>query len=70
MTFVNHVSTTLLTLLSLSTNDEGALRNKVDEAMRVYNEYVTNAKPEDGSAPTNGAENAAPASDETADKAE
>ena len=53
-----------------STNDESALRNKVDEAMRVYNEYVTTQKPEDGAAPTNGNENAAPATEETAEKAE
>lgn len=51
-----------------STNDDAALRNKVDEAIRVYNEYVTQ-KPEDGAAPTNG-ENAAPAGEETAAKAE
>ncbi|KAF1350662.1 hypothetical protein BDV97DRAFT_376373 [Delphinella strobiligena] len=51
------------------TNDEAALRNKVDEAMRVYNEYVSTAKPEDGAAATNG-ENAAPAAEESAEKAE
>lgn len=37
--------------------------------MRVYNEYVSTAKPEDGAAPTNG-ENAAPAAEESAEKAE
>lgn len=62
-------------LLTLnSTNDDAALRAKVDEAMNVYDEYVKNrgegGEPslEGVSAQPNGTENQQPAAEEEAAK--
>ncbi|GAB7353726.1 hypothetical protein MBLNU459_g4124t1 [Dothideomycetes sp. NU459] len=52
-------------LLELTT-DEAALRNKVDEAMRVYNEYLK-GQPSDDAPAANGTENSAPAAEDAAE---
>jgi polyadenylate-binding protein len=52
-------------LLSLTENED-ALRAKVDEAMAVYDEYVkTQGSEENTQQQPNGAENAAPATEDT-----
>jgi hypothetical protein len=57
-------------LLSSSIDNESALREKVDEALKVYDEWRKNpnGSGEDGSPATNGAsgENAGEASEQTA----
>lgn len=51
------------------TNDDDALRNKVDEAMTVYDEYVKNQTggDEGGVAHVNGNENLNPTVDDVKD---
>ena len=49
-------------LLDLTT-DDAALRNKVDEAMRVYNDYLKTQGGEEAAPAANGSENVAPAAE-------
>ncbi|KAG9873564.1 hypothetical protein KCU98_g22964, partial [Aureobasidium melanogenum] len=49
-------------LLDLTT-DDAALRNKVDEAMRVYNDYLKSQGGEEAAPAANGSENVAPAAE-------
>ncbi|THX13768.1 polyadenylate binding protein [Aureobasidium pullulans] len=49
-------------LLDLTT-DDAALRNKVDEAMRVYNDYLKSQGGDDAAPAPNGSENVAPAAE-------
>jgi len=55
-------------LIFLINNDE-ALRDKVDEALKVYDEWRKNPGGEEGAAPTNGAENTNPGAEESTEQA-
>lgn len=55
-----------IVLIHYSTNDEDALRVKVDEAMNVYDEYVKNQGEDEGAPQPNG-ENLNPAAEEVKD---
>lgn len=50
-------------LIHISTTDDNALRNKVNEAVAVYDEYVKSRDQTDGAGP-NEAEAAKPKSDD------
>lgn len=59
-----------MTLTHSSTGNDQALREKVDEALTVYDEYLKNhsgPSGEEGSSQTNGAENLNPTAEEVKD---